>query len=475
MPGESSLSVSIGILAPLERHTGNHQFSISLKDINRNILSSSVVTIVNNFAIIFSNRSFEANVPEGQLAGAKIVPIPLWDRSFSNVSFSMNSGNDMFSINSTTGEIFTKVVLNWLVMPFYNVVIKASLPDASFDFASVRINVLDLNDNTPTFTQTLYFASFNESAPVGTFVAQVVATDRDFGRNGSVVYFLSSPSSDFTLDNSTGIIYTNRLFRAVVDPTTFSLSIRAADQGPVPKTSSLVSVSIFLQDLNLNSPVFGQPFFNISVLESTSPGSVLLSLTATDADRVGSRNSLISFFQVGNDRYFSVSPTGVVTLQLPLDFMVQNLYNLSIAVTDSGSPARVTTSFIIFNILLVQYPPPQFSSSMFSRVFTNNLDSGVQIVSLSLLEGSTIPAHIPVVFAFENSSLLQTFDINTSTGIISSKKVLLRFHFLSPTEPLSPAFCLLTFSSSMRIFTPHSPSSSQRFEVCVLIFCQLHL
>lgn len=47
-------------------------------------------------------------------------------------------------------------------------------------------DVLDVNDNVPFFTSSIYEASVTEGADVGTFVTQVSATDLDLGQHGEV-------------------------------------------------------------------------------------------------------------------------------------------------------------------------------------------------------------------------------------------------------------------------------------------------
>jgi len=56
----------------------------------------------------------------------------------------------------------------------------------SFSLYALFFYVLDVNDNVPFFTSSIYEASVTEGAGVGTFVIQVSATDLDLGQNGEV-------------------------------------------------------------------------------------------------------------------------------------------------------------------------------------------------------------------------------------------------------------------------------------------------
>ncbi len=50
----------------------------------------------------------------------------------------------------------------------------------------IKVEVLDVNDNTPVFTQEVYSVTLQENVPVGTTVIQVNATDMDDGPNGDI-------------------------------------------------------------------------------------------------------------------------------------------------------------------------------------------------------------------------------------------------------------------------------------------------
>lgn len=64
------------------------------------------------------------------------------------------------------------------------------------------MQVLDVNDNAPVFTQPQYEVDVQETAAVGASVLKVTANDADAGDNGRVSYHLIDPSDAFTIDES---------------------------------------------------------------------------------------------------------------------------------------------------------------------------------------------------------------------------------------------------------------------------------
>ena len=61
---------------------------------------------------------------------------------------------------------------------------------------TLRIAVLDLNDNAPTFTRNPNYLDVPESAAVGTSFRIQPATDRDAGTNAQILYSAVTPPAD---------------------------------------------------------------------------------------------------------------------------------------------------------------------------------------------------------------------------------------------------------------------------------------
>ena len=83
-------------------------------------------------------------------------------------------------------------------------------------YLSLRVNVLDINDNPPLFTEKEYISNLNETLEVGTEFLQVVATDPDSGKNGRLTYHIVHPdnyASHFALNPDTGWMRTRASLR----------------------------------------------------------------------------------------------------------------------------------------------------------------------------------------------------------------------------------------------------------------------
>ena len=122
---------------------------------------------------------------------------------------------------------------------------------------NIIINVLDVNDNTPSFTKDVYSVMLDENAAVGTTVLQVNATDSDEGPNGDVVYSFSNSVNRklfklFEINPSTGQITVKGLID-YEDKDKYEIEIQASDKGLAPLATQK-SVIIKIVDANDNTP-----------------------------------------------------------------------------------------------------------------------------------------------------------------------------------------------------------------------------
>lgn len=125
-------------------------------------------------------------------------------------------------------------------------------------FCLVNITIVDLNDNSPVFSQSLYNATVDENTPAGIEILAVTASDEDQALNGKVVYSFQSnqDSSNFQLNTSSGVIKTKEpLDYDGQGQKSYTFMVYARDQPGSPsfrQTSAEVVVKI--QDVNDNTP-----------------------------------------------------------------------------------------------------------------------------------------------------------------------------------------------------------------------------
>lgn len=111
----------------------------------------------------------------------------------------------LFSININTSEIHTLVQLDrdsYAYDDTINISISWTPPTPlnTNAITDVMINIIDINDNTPTFTRNTETVVFYENTPIGTTQQRITAaTDIDAGVNSVISYTLDNQAIETSL------------------------------------------------------------------------------------------------------------------------------------------------------------------------------------------------------------------------------------------------------------------------------------
>merc|ERR1719210_2137441 len=122
--------------------------------------------------------------------------------------FDRNENNSPFKLDPDTGRI-TAPPLDREAKSTYKLSVSAQDHGANqirrSASCTITVNILDENDNEPSFSQTIYSASLKEDVPIGTEVLRVLATDPDEGENAVIEYSIENATfSVFTIDKNSG-------------------------------------------------------------------------------------------------------------------------------------------------------------------------------------------------------------------------------------------------------------------------------
>ncbi|XP_030595503.1 protocadherin beta-16-like [Archocentrus centrarchus] len=173
----------------------------------------------------------------------------------------------------------------------------------------VTIEVLDVNDNAPTFQNRHLEFEISESAALGSRFVLESAEDTDVGQNGLQNYILT-PTDSFVLKqhvNPDGSKYAEMVLQKPLDREAqprLSLKLLAVDGGN-PQKSGTVHIEVNILDVNDNAPVFNQSLYKATVIENAPKGTLVVTVNATDVD--SGTNGKVAY-------YFSKSKAGIADL-----------------------------------------------------------------------------------------------------------------------------------------------------------------
>ncbi|CAJ1058677.1 protocadherin gamma-A5-like [Xyrichtys novacula] len=211
------------------------------------------------------------------------------------------------------------------------------------EFYSVTVQITDINDNAPTFEKTEMNFKISESAVIGAKFVLKKAVDLDVGTNAVQNYELK-PSDNFSLklkNNADGNKNVEMVLQKPLDrekQEQISLVLTAVDGGE-PQMSGTMLIVITVLDANDNAPVFTQQTYKATVTENSPKGTIVATVTASDADqgsngmiRYSSTNTVENvrkIFEVDEER-------GDVILIGNIDFEKARHFEINLLASDDG-------------------------------------------------------------------------------------------------------------------------------------------
>lgn len=205
--------------------------------------------------------------------------------SNADITYRITGGNSesFFAINISAGIISTTAQLDFEKTPAFNLTVSAS--DSKFTtFVSVIIEVVNENDNDPSFPRPMYYANVAENSAVVTSVVIVIASDVD--PFGQLTYSIESVqpgnhSDAFSIDLTSGLISTaDVLDREMID--SYVITVKATDGGK-PSRHGFTSVIVNVTDTNDNPPVFNSSSVTAVISEASAVSTHVTKITATQS------------------------------------------------------------------------------------------------------------------------------------------------------------------------------------------------
>uniref|UniRef100_A0A671U5L4 Cadherin domain-containing protein n=1 Tax=Sparus aurata TaxID=8175 RepID=A0A671U5L4_SPAAU len=406
---------SLKLQAVLNNPMSAHRTEVNLLDINDN-------------SPVFSEQSHLINITESLSPGERYL-LPLAedaDIGSNSVKTYKLSRNEYFSLDVQSGgedgvsaELVLQKALDREKQSVITLVLTAVDGGKPARSGTLRltVNVLDVNDNTPTFSKSLYKV-----------LMRLNATDLDEGMNSKIMYsFIKRGNMDrsnvFDLNPETGEITVKGTLDYEETPA-YEVRVQARDQGISPR-SAQAKLLIEIIDVNDNAPEISVTSLMTPVKEDAELGTIVALVTVSDKD--GGNNGVTNCKVVGSVPFklkSNYKNDYSLVVDGPLDRENTSVYNVTITATDEGSPPLSSIRVITVHVSDVNDNAPRFmepvinvyvkenspTGSVISTVtaFDPDLDSNAKL-TYKLLDGST--KNIPI------SSMV---NINSETGDIVS-------------------------------------------------------
>ncbi|VDM26492.1 unnamed protein product, partial [Hydatigera taeniaeformis] len=257
---------------------------------------------------------------------------------------------------------------------------------------NVRIEILDINDNAPSWNSSTLYLSLRDGDPAGTILYLPLAEDEDVGLNGEITYSLQALDDDLHGGYSRAQLGLFELIKhcetsggqrmpdivlphqandqklalrtkTSIDreqlPEIIQLRLVARDAGTPTSQQSSLKLVINVTDVNDNAPMFERAINKIDILSEDAPvGRTLLQLRAKDMDSGANAELTYRFESNGQPmlevirHFFEITPSGQLKIlrRLNVDKMEgeQSLpsstpISFGVEAVDGASPAYALT------------------------------------------------------------------------------------------------------------------------------------
>uniref|UniRef100_A0A668AXH2 FAT atypical cadherin 3a n=1 Tax=Myripristis murdjan TaxID=586833 RepID=A0A668AXH2_9TELE len=422
-----AIDSSSGIITVKNNNFSKERFRFSVKVSDGKFSSTALVTILVREALdsglSFAQSLYTSSIQENVTNITKVAVVSaVGNRLNEPLKYTLLNAGTRFRIRPTSGVIQTTgIPFDREEQEFYELVVEGGREHDRLRVARVmvRVQVEDINDNTPIFVGLPYYAAVQVEAEPGSPIFRVKAVDRDKGINGEVSYYLKDDHGHFEINRQTGSLSLKRAFESDLSSVEYQIVIYARDGG-YPSLSSTVEFPITV--VNKAMPVFDKSFYSVSVNEDVVVHTPILGINATSPEGQSIIYTIIDGdpslqFDIGFD-------TGVISVIHSLDYEEASSYRLTVRATDylTGARAEVDVDVIVQD---VNDNRPMFEKMSYMAVLSETAMIGTPALQVSATDRDSERNNIVRYQIFSDvHNSTDYFHIDSSSGLILTARML---------------------------------------------------
>uniref|UniRef100_A0A8D3E9S2 Protocadherin-15 n=1 Tax=Scophthalmus maximus TaxID=52904 RepID=A0A8D3E9S2_SCOMX len=331
------------------------------------------------------------------------------------VHYRLVNHQKLFSINAT-GAIRTTSPLDREEQGHYSLIVEAcdGAVDPRRSRLTLSVTVLDVDDNSPVFTQQTYNVNLPENSPKDSVILHLKVS-------------ASMDGSLFHLDPETGELSVLKVldYEALTDPEpTYMFTVEALDrEGTMPP--GLASVTVRIMDMNDFAPVFRRPVYRGMVAPNAVKGTIVTTVMANDSDPAGTPAGLVRYKVDQEAHPYSASifdveeQTGHVVTRVNLNEEPNLKFSLVVVAYDDGEPVKENTTLVEITVLQPSVIPVFTQEEYRLPPVSEEADVGTPV-------GVIVAAAVnqTIVYSIIEGNEGGAFALNETTGVISTARPL---------------------------------------------------
>ncbi len=285
--------------------------------------------------------------------------------SSQNVPFEIDSSGSI-RLSSTLDYETGPKTFTFAVSAFDSGSLKSEMP------AIITIEVANVPDQPPVFSQSFYSASIRENSPNGTIITQLGVSTPDGGTVSCAI--LNHAPQPFSIGVQSAILSVS----GAVDFELQSVYELTVACYTLTNASSETTIQISVINVNDFKPVFERTVYRGTLVENVARGSLSLEIRATDRDE-GNAGMIRQFllFQSAHSFYVEsfnhISGHALISNFVPFDHEAIKFVEFQVRAIDRGNPPLFSDPVtVIVEIEDENDNAPVFSQDVYFTTFTEN-------------------------------------------------------------------------------------------------------
>ena len=389
--------------------------------------------IVSSFSsgLRFVTNVYRTKVRENVPVGTLVTTVKAYnpDNAYSSIRyiFVTAAHSHNFTVSENTGEVRTSSHLDYEVQKQYSLTVFACDVNGIGDCTATRVDieVQDVNDNSPEFSQVIYRVDVNESAKVGSRVVKIIATDADSGTFGSIQYTLDKSANmfPFSIGKVDGVVKVAGDLKTI-NQRSVIFAVRASDKGGNIK-EALVDMTILT-----NSPVkstiregkkpkFLKTLYSIFIEENAVVGRKLADIAASTQEKAIIKYSLCAD---ENNRFKTDPARGGLYLRNQLDYEKEKKFEMFL-IAEANNDARLRSyARIRVNVIDVNDNRPLLLEKSHVAYLKGSLKPGRLVTKIEAIDmDSGLSSEI--VYSINTNSTVKEFLLDPKSGDLKVKDI----------------------------------------------------
>ncbi|XP_053383218.1 protocadherin Fat 2-like [Mercenaria mercenaria] len=390
--------------------------NVSASDKNYTRYVSVIVNIinVNDEAPKFSNEIYNFSIAESNRTKLIVGQISATDKDgeLNKLQYSLKDSG-VFGIGGD-GYITTTGVLDYESHNKYN--LTATVNDSKHvDTANIVIYILPVNEYPPVFTKNY---TWNVTENTKEVTQQIQATDMDKGDGKPITYRAHIPTKwakNISFDNVSGNLTLKQIDReALGNNSVIRITAEALDGG-TPQRTGLTIISIVVQGVNDESPVYPTEARNVTLrFKEGKKYPNMYTSKAFDAD-IG-KGSIISYRLVKGNETFSIDEdSGIISTNdvLWINESNKGILKAEVEAFNAGSDKQ-DTQYITIVLQDINNNKPVFKQNRYTKKVDECSGPGTKILRVNATDADTTAQFNTVTYWLEEYK--RTFYVDYSTG-----------------------------------------------------------